>query len=124
MSVGTLARLSPRQREIVGLITEGLAYKEVAYALSISPHTVKNTLTAIYEQLGISCRTALLKEIHDDRLVTAQALMLRVAEVYLVEREMDYLFPGLVDAIVAAMDSPDGTAGPDRMALPPAISGY
>ncbi len=43
--------LSHREKEIVKCIENGLAYKEIAEKLSISPHTVHTHIKKIYEKL-------------------------------------------------------------------------
>jgi DNA-binding NarL/FixJ family response regulator len=43
--------LTPREKEILKRIEAGLAYKEVAEKLSISPHTVHSHIKKIYEKL-------------------------------------------------------------------------
>ncbi len=43
--------LSHREKEIVKCIEDGLAYKEIAEKLSISPHTVHTHIKKIYEKL-------------------------------------------------------------------------
>lgn len=48
--------LTPREGEILALLGEGLANKEVAARLHISEHTVKTHVAAIYEKLGASNR--------------------------------------------------------------------
>lgn len=48
--------LTPREREILTLLGEGLANKEIGARLGISEHTVKTHLAAIYEKLGASNR--------------------------------------------------------------------
>ncbi len=50
------ARLTLREREIAGLIREGLTNKEIANALSIEPSTVKNHVHNILEKLGVRRR--------------------------------------------------------------------
>ncbi|HET7753246.1 MAG TPA: response regulator transcription factor [Anaeromyxobacteraceae bacterium] len=57
---GKLASLTPREREIVGLIGEGLRNDEVARRLGITSKTVKNQLTTIFEKLGVSSRLELV----------------------------------------------------------------
>ena len=49
--------LTPREREVLHLLSEGLANKLIARRLGISERTVKAHLTRIYEQLGVSDRT-------------------------------------------------------------------
>ncbi len=48
--------LTPREREILTLLGEGLVNKEIAAQLGISEHTVKTHLAAIYEKLEASNR--------------------------------------------------------------------
>jgi DNA-binding NarL/FixJ family response regulator len=47
-------KLSPREREIVQLLVEGMAYKEVAATLSISPKTVETHRATILRKLELS----------------------------------------------------------------------
>jgi DNA-binding NarL/FixJ family response regulator len=49
--------LSPREMEILKLITRGLSNKEVAYTLGISHQTVKNHMTSILRKLDVEDRT-------------------------------------------------------------------
>ncbi|MCP4601183.1 MAG: response regulator transcription factor, partial [Proteobacteria bacterium] len=49
--------LSPRETEILRLITRGLSNKEVAYTLGISHQTVKNHMTSILRKLDVEDRT-------------------------------------------------------------------
>ena len=54
--------LSAREREILDLLTKGLAPKQVAERLGISPHTVHNHLRKIYGKLHVQSQTqAMLK---------------------------------------------------------------
>jgi DNA-binding NarL/FixJ family response regulator len=49
--------LSPREREVLELLAQGLANKVIAHRLSISEKTVKAHVTSIFEGLGVSDRT-------------------------------------------------------------------
>lgn len=51
-----LAALSPREREILGLLLEGLPNKLIARRLEISEKTVKSHLTSVFRQLGVTDR--------------------------------------------------------------------
>lgn len=55
-----LAGLSPREREILGLLARGLSNKELARALSVSENTVKTHLANLYAKLGVGRRTQAL----------------------------------------------------------------
>jgi DNA-binding NarL/FixJ family response regulator len=48
--------LTPREREILSMLAEGLPNKLIAARLAISEHTVKTHLEAIFEKLGASTR--------------------------------------------------------------------
>lgn len=49
-------RLTPREREIVDLISEGLSNKEIAQQLHIATYTVKSHVHNILEKLALSTR--------------------------------------------------------------------
>jgi DNA-binding NarL/FixJ family response regulator len=54
-----IATLTEREREIAIKIGEGLVNKDIGKALGISEKTVRNTLTTIYEKLGVEGRLEL-----------------------------------------------------------------
>lgn len=45
------AQLSPREREVLGLIVEGLTNKEIGRALGLSPRTVESHRAAVFAKL-------------------------------------------------------------------------
>jgi DNA-binding NarL/FixJ family response regulator len=49
--------LSTREREILDLLAQGLANKEIGAKLNLSPFTVKNHLARVFEKLHVRCRT-------------------------------------------------------------------
>lgn len=50
-------QLSPRQRQILGLMARGLRNKEIGNAMDITEGTVKIQITAIFKALGVKNRT-------------------------------------------------------------------
>jgi DNA-binding NarL/FixJ family response regulator len=54
---GPAADLTPRESEVLGLVREGLANKQIARRLGISERTVKAHLTSAFARIGVSDRT-------------------------------------------------------------------
>lgn len=54
---GAGVKLTEREREILELLTRGLANKEIAQALFITEKTVKNHLYRVFKKLGVHGRT-------------------------------------------------------------------
>jgi NarL family two-component system response regulator YdfI len=52
-----LDALTPREREVLEMLAEGLANKEIAWRMKISEHTVKFHVGSIFAKLGVSTRT-------------------------------------------------------------------
>ena len=63
------ASLTDRERQVLDLVRQGLANKQIARRLGISERTVKAHLTSVYSSLGVSDRTqaALWATEHLDR---------------------------------------------------------
>jgi len=53
--------LTAREMEVIQLMAQGLANKQIALSLNISEHTVKFHLSSLYAKLGISSRTEAIK---------------------------------------------------------------
>jgi predicted ATPase/class 3 adenylate cyclase/DNA-binding CsgD family transcriptional regulator len=54
--------LTPTERDVVRLVSEGLANNDIATRLFVSPRTVQSHLTHVYNKLGVSSRVQLVQE--------------------------------------------------------------
>src|SRR5262249_15401859 len=53
--------LTPAERDVVRLVCEGLANKDIAMRLFVSPKTVQAHLSHVYTKLGLSSRVQLVQ---------------------------------------------------------------
>ena len=58
-----VAELSPRQREVMQLVAEGLSNKQIALQLGISPRTVENYRAWAMERMGASNLADLVRKV-------------------------------------------------------------
>jgi DNA-binding NarL/FixJ family response regulator len=66
------SRLTPREKQIVGLICRGMRNKQIAENLHITPGTVKVHLMHIFEKTGLKDRLALA--VHGRELIGVEAV--------------------------------------------------
>jgi pimeloyl-ACP methyl ester carboxylesterase/DNA-binding CsgD family transcriptional regulator len=59
------ASLSPREREVLALITEGLGNAEIGERLSISEKTVRNHVSNLFDKLGVWTRAQAIVFAHE-----------------------------------------------------------
>jgi len=57
------AALTPTERHVVRLVSDGLANKDIAARLFVSPRTVQTHLTHVYTKLGLTSRVHLAQEV-------------------------------------------------------------
>lgn len=53
----TTEQISPREQEVLGLLVQGLNYRQIAEQIFISPETVRNHIRNIYEKLHVHSRS-------------------------------------------------------------------
>jgi DNA-binding CsgD family transcriptional regulator len=56
------ASLTPAERDVVRLVSDGLTNKDIAKRLLVSPRTVQTHLTHVYTKLGLTSRVQLVQE--------------------------------------------------------------
>jgi two-component system response regulator FixJ len=61
--VARTAELSPRQREVMHLVAEGLSNKQIALRLGISPRTVENYRAWVMERMGAANLAELVRKV-------------------------------------------------------------
>ncbi|MDV5172003.1 response regulator transcription factor [Photobacterium rosenbergii] len=52
-----IAALTPQQYKVLGMLSDGLLNKQIAYELNVSEATIKAHMTAIFRKLGVKNRT-------------------------------------------------------------------
>lgn len=60
-SPSTTTDLTPREIEVLKGLVEGLDYKEIAEQLFVSPNTVRNQISSIYQKLHVTCKVDAVK---------------------------------------------------------------
>jgi DNA-binding CsgD family transcriptional regulator len=59
--------LSTREREVTMLIADGVPTRQIATALALSEHTVRDYVKAVFDKVGVSSRGGLIAELFGDR---------------------------------------------------------
>ena len=63
-------RMTPREREVINLIAEGLSNKEIAGRLNLATHTVKSHVRNVMEKLTLHTRLQIAAYAHNDGRAT------------------------------------------------------
>ncbi len=58
---GPLDSLTPREYDVLAMMSEGMSNKDIAVRLFISPKTVEKIISGMYRKLGVVSRTAAVK---------------------------------------------------------------
>lgn len=61
-----LYNLTEREKEILHYLVDGFEYKEIASTLGLSPNTIRNMISKIYQKLHVSSRMQAAKIIRKD----------------------------------------------------------
>lgn len=67
------ARLSPREKQVIGFILEGCTNREIAATLQTSEQVVKNHLSRIFDKVGVYNRLELALYALNHRLLTPES---------------------------------------------------
>lgn len=65
-AVAEASHMTPRERQVVHLIGEGLSNKEIAARLQIATHTVKSHVRNVMEKLSLHTRLQIAAYLHGD----------------------------------------------------------
>jgi DNA-binding NarL/FixJ family response regulator len=63
-----LSELTVRERQVLEQVAEGLANDEIAHALSLSPKTVRNHVSRIFDKLQVTTRAQAIVRARDSGL--------------------------------------------------------
>jgi DNA-binding NarL/FixJ family response regulator len=65
-NLSNAVRMTPREREVIALIAEGMSNKEIAQRLSIEMYTVKSHVHNILEKLALNSRLQISAYVHNE----------------------------------------------------------
>lgn len=69
-------RLTKRERQVMGLIADGLTNKEIAHQLHLSPHTIKSHVHNILDKLALHSRVQIAMYSHESNQAVADSISL------------------------------------------------
>ena len=65
----TLGDLTPRQVEVIRLLGQRLSNAQIADSLILGPHTVNRHVQEIYNELGVSSRSAVTRDALEQNII-------------------------------------------------------
>lgn len=57
---GGMASLTPREQQILWLVAEGMRNGEISDELNVTEHTIRNSISHMFDKLGMSSRIELV----------------------------------------------------------------
>jgi DNA-binding NarL/FixJ family response regulator len=72
---GPIENLTPRELEIMELLSRGLSYKMMAADLNLGVGTIQTHIRRIYKKLHVNCRTEAVMKYVDTKGAKANALL-------------------------------------------------
>lgn len=87
----SMALLTRREREVVGLAADGVKNREIAQRLGLSEHTVKNYLFSIFGKLGVSSRLELTLAVRREWIQRANVVPMKHHSVARRDEILDWL---------------------------------
>jgi DNA-binding NarL/FixJ family response regulator len=87
----SMASLTRREREVVGLAVDGATNREIAGKLCLSEHTVKNYLFSIFGKLGVSSRIELTLAVKREWIQKANVVSTRHLSIARRDEHLDWL---------------------------------
>ena len=87
----SMASLTRREREVVGLAVDGATNREIARKLCLSEHTVKNYLFSIFGKLGVSSRLELTLAVKREWIQKPNVVSSRHLSVARRDEHLDWL---------------------------------
>ncbi|MGH3453478.1 MAG: response regulator transcription factor, partial [Nocardioidaceae bacterium] len=70
IDVGRMARLTPREVEVLRLVAQGMSNNEIAQKLFISPKTASVHVSRILTKLGVNSRAKATAIAYEERILT------------------------------------------------------
>lgn len=101
--------LTPREREVIDLMVDGLTYKQIGEKLVISPRTVRTHASFAFDKLGANSRIEVSAIIWSQRLAQKQqeldALRQQIADAKQESTALQFYLNRMVSILTGLFDS-------------------